>query len=166
MVDLHSVAETQERARKHIKIADRMLTQTYPIVQDPKLLLAILESIYAGMRESVMALLFFERYHRRISTIAQDFDIQFNTLKLEIAGRYDIPHDVIKFIQDIKLRVAFHKDSPVEFSRKDSFIMCSPKYETKVLTTESIKDALKKAKQFIGIVDTIISKKEERAMRI
>lgn len=156
---MEAVIQAQEKAQKHVKIADHMLTQTYPLVRDPKLLLSVLESLYAGLQEAVAAILLYEKYHKRINTIAKDFDIQYNMLKLEVANRHNIPNDLIRFVQEVKKSVQAHKNSPVEFSRKDAFVICSPEYKTQVLSVEHSKEAVQKAKQFIKTMNRIIGGK-------
>ena len=51
-----------------------------------------------------------------------------------------------------------HKNSPVEFSRKDRFIICSSDYRTKSISLKEIKEYLLRSKSFIKDVETIVMK--------
>ena len=47
--------ELRDMARKKIQIADHMLTMTYPMIKDPKLLLAVMENIFLALTNSIAA---------------------------------------------------------------------------------------------------------------
>ena len=46
-----------DRARKSLKVAEQMLIHTYPVVEDPKLILAVAGDVYAALEQSMDALL-------------------------------------------------------------------------------------------------------------
>ena len=58
--------EIRDKAIKNIKIADHMLTQTYPLVKDPRLLLTVLENVFLSLTNAIGALLYFERLYKRV----------------------------------------------------------------------------------------------------
>ena len=43
---MESYEIARDKAKRHVKIADHMLTQTYPLIQDPKLLIAVMDNIF------------------------------------------------------------------------------------------------------------------------
>ena len=53
--------EALEKAKVYIRNADHMLTMTYPMVRDPKLLVAVAENLFNGLTSTVTALLYHER---------------------------------------------------------------------------------------------------------
>ncbi|MBW2999063.1 hypothetical protein KY339_00180 [Candidatus Woesearchaeota archaeon] len=149
--------ETREKAVKNIKIADHMLTQTYPLVRDPKLLLVIIENIFLSLTNAIACLLNYERDYKRIPPFQDNFESKFNMFKMRVAQRYGISNDYLTFIQDIKSILVSHRKSPVEFVRKDVFVICSDDYKMHTINTSQIKDYIAKTKLFIqqigGIVD-------------
>tara|TARA_Y100000031_G_C8201259_1_gene376300 strand:+ start:784 stop:1257 length:474 start_codon:yes stop_codon:yes gene_type:complete len=153
---MEAVSQAQEKAKKQLQVADHMLTQTYPLVQDPKLLLSIVESLYASLQEAVAAMIAYEHYHKRLSSVPTNFEGQLNTFKLELANRYKIKADMINFVHTVKQSIKLHKESPVEFSRKNTFVMCTKDYKTKVLTVKELKGWVAKGKEFMTITEQII----------
>ena len=151
--------ELRDKAIKNLKIADHMLTQTYPHVNDPKLLLTVLENIFLALTNSMGALLHFERQNKSIPPFHENFESKYNLLKMELASRHNISNEHIKFIGDIKNMVIAHKKSPVEFSRKGSYVMCSEDYNMKTLDSSGMRDYISKARSFLSEVEGIIGMK-------
>ena len=52
------------------------------------------------------------------------------------------------------------KKSPLEFVRKDRFVICSENYRLRTLSIADIRSYLSKAKLFIEGMDNIINKNE------
>lgn len=147
----------KEKAWKNLRIADHMLTQTYPLVNDPKLLLAILENLFLGLTNAMAALLYFERLQKKIPPFQDNFDSKYNMLRMHVAKTYKIPQEFLQFIYDVKDIVASHKRSPVEFVRKDVFVICTESYSMKTISVEEMKQFIAKAKVFIQEVSKIVS---------
>ena len=81
--------------------------------------------------------------------------------KEKCAQKYNFSREQIIFIQDIKDIIIQHKKSPVEFTRKDSFVICSDNYNMEIISIDKIKGYLSKAKLFIHEIDNIVSSNEE-----
>ena len=54
-----------ENAKKNIRVADHMLSVTYKLVNDPKMLLAVMERINNALSYSVASILHYERLYKR-----------------------------------------------------------------------------------------------------
>ena len=76
----------------------------------------------------------------------------------ELQDKFNLDHDYAQIMREIKKTIIEHKKSPVEFSRKDKFVICSQTYSTMVLTYPKIKEYLNKAKIFIQEINSIIYK--------
>lgn len=153
---MDKVKETRDKALRNIKIADHMLTQTYPSVKDPKLLLSVLENIFLSLTNAMAAILHYERMYKRIPAFDENFDSKFNTLKLKVAHRYKINKDYLNLISTIKNTIVAHKKSPVEFSRKDVFVICSDSYDMKTVSANEIKKYIDGAKGFVREMQNIV----------
>ncbi len=152
--------ETRDKAKRNIKIADHMLSVTYPLIKDPKLLLAIIENIFLSYTNSVAAILYYERYFKRIPPFHETFESKLNMFRERCVLKYNIDKSYLTEIQDIKDIIIEHRKSPVEFKRKDQFVICSDNYRLKTLSINDIRKYLDKAKVFIEAIDTIVSKDE------
>lgn len=147
-----------KKARRNIQIADHMLTQTYPLVKDPKLLIAVMDNLFLAMSNGMDALLFYEREQKMIAPFHNSFDAKFDIFKLKVAGKYGIELEYITLLQDVKTMVTRHKQSPIEFARKDKFIICSEEYNLTSISLEQMKGFIGKAKQFIDKINKVIDK--------
>ncbi len=153
--------ELRDIASKKIKIADHMLTMTYPMVKDPKLLLAVMENVFLALTNSVGALLHYERTFKRVPPFQETFVSKFNVFREKCAIRYNIDKEQVLMLEEIKDIILQHKKSPVEFTRSDSFIICSDDYKMKTITLDKMKNYILKSKLFIQNISNIINKNQE-----
>ncbi len=152
--------ELREAAKKKIWTADHMLTMTYPLVKDPRLLVNILENIFLALTNSIGALLYYEQLFKRIPNFQENFISKFNLFRDKCAVRYNIDKKYFLMIQEIKDVIAEHNKSPVEFTRKDCFVICSDDYQMKTISSEKIKSYIALSKSFIQAINSIIDKNQ------
>jgi len=150
----------RDEAIKKLKLADHMLTITYRLVQDPKLLLAVLENIYSAMEKAMSSVLHYERLFKRIPPFSDNFESKLNMFKNRIIPKYKINEGYIKSIKELREIIVEHKRSPVEFARKDKFVICSDNYRMKTISIPEIKKHVETAKLFIQNTSFIVSKNE------
>ena len=86
----------REEAIKKLKIADHMLTITYQLVQDPKLLLAVLDNIYTAMEKAMSSVLYYERLFKRIPPFPENFEAKLIMFKTRVQPKYKINNDYLK----------------------------------------------------------------------
>ena len=152
--------ELRDAANKKLQLADHLLTMTYPLVKDPKLLLSVVENLFLAFSYAMGSLLYYERLFKRIPPFPDDFKSKFEVFKDKCLSRYNIDNEYPKIMQDIKDIIVAHKKSHIEFPRRESLIICNDSYRTRTISPDMIKDYLKKAKLFIKDVSTIVSKDE------
>jgi len=151
---------SREKAQKNIKIADHMLSVTYPLIKDTKLLLAIIENIFLAMTNAMASVLYFERMYKRIPPFQDTFESKLNIFREKLVHKYNIDKGLVADMQEIKTIILEHKQSQVEFKRKDRFVICSDSYKLRTLGLNDIKNYLSKAKLFIEEMDNILKKNE------
>ncbi len=153
--------ELREIAKKKIIVADHMLTQTYPMVKEPKLLLAVLENIFLALANAMTSLLEYERLFKRIPAYQETFDSKLNIFRIRLVDKYKIDKKYVQMISDVKETILEHKKSPVEFARKDKLVICDDEYQMKSISLAGIKQNISDTKQFIDIIQKITSKNED-----
>jgi hypothetical protein len=62
--------ELREVAKKKLQLADHILTMTYPIVNDSKLLLAVVENMFLALTNAMGSVLYYEFPHFMITSQA------------------------------------------------------------------------------------------------
>ena len=73
--------ELREISQKKILLADHILTQTYPLLKDPKLLIAAVDNIFLAYSNSMGALLHYERLFKRVPSFTDNFESKMRVLK-------------------------------------------------------------------------------------
>ncbi len=152
--------ECRDRARNNIRIADHMLTMTYPLVQDPKLLLAVLENIFLSLTNAMASVLYYERVFKRVPPFHDTFESKFSLFKAKIVPRNNIDLGHVRFIAEIKELVQERKEASVEFSRKGKFYIASDSYKMKSLGPNDLKKYLQKAKTVTHELLQMVSKND------
>ncbi|MBN1275117.1 hypothetical protein JXA12_02395 [Candidatus Woesearchaeota archaeon] len=152
--------EYRDRSRQNIRVADHMLTMTYPLVKDPKLLLAVLENLFMAITNSMAAVLYYERIFKRVPPFHDTFESKFNLFKTKIVPRHKIDLKWVRFIAEVKEYVQEHKESTTEFPRKDKFIMADHNYRMKALDERLLKQHLSKTKELVHLLLQLVSKND------
>ena len=152
--------EVRDRAKKHLKTADHLLSVTYPMVRDPKLLLAVVDNLFLSMTDSMGAILHYERMFKRIPMFQETFESKFDMFKSKMVNKHSLDLEYLKVVQDLKSIIMEHKKSPVEFIRNEKFVICDEGYRMKTISVDELKEYISKAKIFIGQVDNITGKDE------
>lgn len=140
------------------KVADHMIFVTYTIVKDPKLLLAAMKNVLNSMITATDALLQYERLFKRIPAVPQNLSAKLLLLKKHCSRRYHLSQNYIFLINDLNNIVEEHKKSPVEFTRKDKFVICSNNYHMKTITIKKIKEYISINKSYLKDVRGIVNK--------
>ena len=153
--------ELREISKKKIFLADHILTQTYPLLKDPKLLLATTENIFLAYANSIGALLHYDLLFKRIPNFQDNFENKFRIFREKYAGKQGIKQEDIESIRDIKEIIVQHKKSPIEFSRDDQFVICSKSYDMKIIKVSDLKNMMINAKEFVDKIVKITTKNEE-----
>ncbi len=151
----------REEALKNLKNADHLLSVTYPLIGDSKILLNVADNIFLALTNAMGAILHHDRLFKYIPPFNDNFEGKFMAFKDKCSKRNKIDQSYIKLIEEVKEIVVLHKKSPVEFRRKDRFIICTSNYRIKAITMNMLKDYLKKTKEFISIMQ-LITRKNER----
>lgn len=147
--------ECKEKAIKHMNLADHVLTMTYPLVQDPKLLKLVLKNIYLAMENTLAMLLNFERYYKRIPPFTENYDAMLHIAK-PVFEKYKISTNYLSFLSEIKEILNKQKESDVEFVRKDKFVFADKDYDLNAVSLNEIKEHIAKAKLFMQQIINVV----------
>jgi hypothetical protein len=152
-----------ERAKKDIQLADHMLQVTYKLVNEPKMLVSIMERVKSSLTYSVAAILYHERYWKRIPPFPENAQAMFDVFKARCARRYSMKTSYLSLIVDVNQILREHQESPIEFRREDKFVICSPTYRMKVVAVEDIKKYIQEAKSFVAEAERMVNRNERTA---
>jgi len=143
-------------ANKALKTADHMLYVTMPVVNDNKIMMLVTENLCKAVVGAMDVILYYDRLYKRIGPHGDAFQMRYETFKNKCAARYNFSNENVALIRDIRKIMEARKKSPIEFSRRDSFVICSPSYRTETITIERLKNFMNQSKEFISKVNRII----------
>jgi len=155
---MESYEIARDKAKRHVKIADHMLTQTYPLIQDPKLLIAVMDNIFNALTSSMNAILYYDRLMKRIPPFHDSFESKINIFRARCSRRYNCSTEYVKLMQEIREIMKEHNESPFEFSRRGKFVICSDNYRMKTISVDTMKDYIRQTKEFAEIMEAMVSK--------
>lgn len=135
-------------ANAELKKADHLAYVTYPMIRESKLLYAIAEVLYNSLHKGVEAVLEYERLYKRIPLVAGTFETEIELFK-DVSARYGFSRNVVLLLLDLKRLIKAKKESPVEFVRKDKFVICDDDYTMSVLDINKIKAYVMDSKEFM-----------------
>jgi hypothetical protein len=154
----------RQKAHEKFKIADHILTQTYPLVKDPKLLIAVMENLFLSLTNAIGAVLYYERTFKRIPPFVDNFENKFELFKTKCVARHGLNKEYVELISAVKDAVIAHRKSPVEFARKENFVICNDNYKLKTISFEQIRKYIDLTQTFLKETNAIVSK-DERIFR-
>lgn len=127
-------------ALRHITLAERISSQTYPLVEDNKLFLKILEELNKSIINIVNAAYKTTFFKKEIS---QEKIKKIN----KILSKMNLNKQDIDTIQEILRLNQYHKSSAVEFSRKNKIVIMNDNIETITLDIHKIREYLRIVKK-------------------
>ena len=140
-------------AKQKIYVADHMLSNTYNLLKDPKLLLAILDNIHLSMTQALSGFLAHERLFKRIPHYNDEPESELNFFKLKVFNKYGFEQHYVDLIDRLRDILQAHDAAPVEFSRDKNFVIASSNYDLKKISPEDLKKDIKTCKDFIREVE-------------
>jgi predicted nuclease of restriction endonuclease-like RecB superfamily len=108
--------------------AEHILTQTYPLLKDPRILLGVLENLYLAVNDIITCSLD-EKYHNL------DIEKKYDIFKIEHSGYVE----VVKEIRKLWLN---KKESSVDFVKNDKLYICSDDYYIRTFSENEMKKFL------------------------
>lgn len=147
-----------DSASKIVKTADHMIYITFPLIREKRLLVKILDEIYLVVLNVVNAILQYEYAYKRI-TLYRDARTNFSTFREKCASRFNINQEEVAKIVEIFKIVEKHKQSPMEFVRKDKLIILSDNLHTDTITVDKLKEYIITAKSVLRKAEQKIKNK-------
>lgn len=135
-------------ANRHFDIADHMLFTTYPLINDTKLILTIIDNLYNALIKGIDALIQHNYYYKRISWLPDNFDGKIEVFK-QISGKFGFERETIMLIRNLKCLVEHREKSPIEFSRSGGHVIADRNYRLKIVSFDKAKKHCSEAKVFI-----------------
>lgn len=143
--------------KKHINLADHILTQTYPLVEDTKILINVIYNIHKAIFMTISMALEHERNFKKIPPYHKNQESMINSFTFI---QKKLKNNYIPFIESINEIIKKHKESPIEFTRKDKFVICSEDYKIRTISVKEMKKYISMSKIFLNEIEERIIKND------
>jgi hypothetical protein len=140
--------ENLAKAVKNLQIADHMTYITYPLVNDKRLLLKIFDEIYKSIIGCINTILNYEYLYKRIRLYNENNE-NMQTFFNKCAKNYELSNEQIKKIKEIVEVNKQHKQSAMEFVKKDKIVILSDNLGTQTIDLQKVKEYLLLAKELL-----------------
>ena len=138
------------QSEEKLRIAEHLISTTYPLVREPKLFISVIENIFQSLDLAITSVLEHEKIFQNIPSYNNTFESKFEIFRRKIKSKYSINEETIKFITEMHNILNEHKKSSVEFTKKEKFVISDNDYNIKTLTADEVKKLMIKAKRIIG----------------
>ncbi len=156
---MESVRSLAREANQFFNTADHLLYVTYPLINDTKLLMVIISNIYNSLFKGMQSIVRYDKIYKRIPPIGEDFFSVFEAFKTKCGPRYNFQREYTVLALDIRNIMHEREQSPIEFRRKENFVIASQDYKLRAINLNKVKDYLNATKSFINRLNEVITKK-------
>lgn len=139
--------EDLKQALRHLQIADHITYVTFPLVNEKRLLLKIIEEINLAIVYSLNCMFNYKYPLKPIDFKKETLGIS-QTLR-EISKDYELTNEQIIKIKEIFELNQKHKKSSIEFVKKDKVVILSDNLSFQTINIQKIKEYLLLAKRII-----------------
>lgn len=134
-------------AKRLLSVADHMAYISYPVMQESRLLIKMLEHIEKSLGQLIGAILDNEYLLKRAQQYSDPKD-NFRTF-VESSPRYGLKKGHLEAISQIKGLMEMHSQSPMEFVKNEKFIIMSDGSRMGELTLEKVKAYISLMKEML-----------------
>jgi len=138
-----------EECDKTIQAAEHILTVTYPLIKEKKLLINLVESAYHLLEKLINLVIDFEYKNKTVSFYG-DFHTNWETFR-EIHKKY-IEKDVLANLEKIRKIYLAHKQSPIEFTKQDEFVIMLDSLDIETVNQDKLMSMLNALKNLSQVL--------------
>lgn len=143
------------QAENKLKIADHLLSTTFNIVKDPKLLISVVDTLYQAMDLAIDAMMEFEAHYKKPDYRPEE---KIEIFRRKVVSKHGLDPAIVDFYFELKNTVESHRKSGVEFTKKNAFVITDDDYNLKTLKYDDIKGKYAKARAYSQQMFDIIKK--------
>ncbi|HIJ11012.1 TPA: hypothetical protein HA278_03050 [Candidatus Woesearchaeota archaeon] len=144
------------KAIQQYDAAFHLLKVTYPLIQDPKLLMGIVTNISNSYQAAVEAILAYERQLQLVPAYGTRFIEKWNTFRAKSATRNKVDNVHLDNVERLQEMLQKHKESPVDFSKKGRFVLTGQDYAIQTVGEKELQEFLNHNKAFLAKMDAIV----------
>ena len=133
-------------AKLKLDSAEHVLLNTYSKLKDPKVLLAVAETLHEAMTGLIAAFLYNEKIAKRISIYPTSTEAQLELFK-EVMAANGFDQMIAKNVESLRALMSARKTSSMEFVRKETVVILNDAFDIKQVTEDKMKKYLDSAQK-------------------
>ena len=146
-------------AKSYLSAAEQLANVTYPLTRDQRLFLPILENTFMAMYTGMNALVNHDLKSKFLKLPpAENFESRLAAFRASLK-RNGLSFSYATVALEMHRLVVKHRESPVEFSKGEHFIICDDSYNLEKISLEQLKGYILKTKIFIEELSAIVRAK-------
>lgn len=138
------------QAQRKLAIAEHLLTKSYPSLNDPKILLSVLQNTLEAIEEALTQRLQEARKNKEIPTYNTSFNGKLTAYKLHLANNSNLSRVDFMMISEMQELLEEHKQAPTAFRRNNNFVIADNNFNLKTLDEKKTRTYLKRTKKLIN----------------
>ncbi|MBI5871479.1 hypothetical protein HZB88_00130 [archaeon] len=146
--------ELAEAKREHQR-ADHIVYMTYPLIKETKLLGYAIEGTYKAALKAVEALIRHEQEYKRLPAGRFDAELGIQAFREHCMQRYKFDRKLLNTLLELKMLSSMRAQSPIEFSKREQFIICTKEYQTRIIELQKVKQYLNDVRELMTNVEAI-----------
>jgi hypothetical protein len=143
-------------AKEQLEAAEHMISVTLGVVGDPRLLLTVAQKLHAAHCNAMKSILYYEVHNNKIPKFDENFERMLALFQARAARRYNLQENYTPFIKQLNGIIQGHKDSPVVFERKGSYVICDEDYNMEQVSQERLQEYVKIGRKFIEDAERMV----------
>jgi len=152
-----SYLQSLETAKFKYDSAFHLLNVTYPMVEDPKLFLGVINNLRLSLEAGMDAILQYERQlHLVPHYVETDFQSKFNLFRSKSVKRNNIPQKFVDLMMHLQQLEEQYKQSSVSFQRGNRYLIATKNYEIQSLSLKELRNHLNATKEFLAFVPGLL----------
>ena|SRR3989344_3753047 len=151
-----------EEANRAFKTADHLTYTTYPLLKETKILILIIEQLYNSLSKGMEAVLEYDYLYKRIQQYPNDFQGRLHVFRNYSMNRYNFSRETAALLEEIHEIIIKRKTAPIEFPRKDKFVIASDTFRLKSISIDKVKQFVTQTKKFIDKLNEVYRASDRR----
>jgi hypothetical protein len=127
-------------AIKELKKATQLLRVYYPILEDPKVFLQVIQSMHVSVIEGMLAVI--AKKGRKVQS-------KDSMVIIKVYQKYCSKRKEINLAVWLTTLLRAHKNSPLSFRRKEMYVICNDSLEMVIVTQEKLLEQMERLEVFV-----------------
>src|SRR3989338_6738116 len=153
-------AALMQLAREKYALAEHMLTQTYPLVKDPKLFLSVVDNLFLAMTYATGSLLHLYMEVKKIGEFKENFDEKIHLFDKRHVD-WGLSREYGDAMRKMHTLILDHHKSSMVFVKDDQLIICSDEYLITKIDKSLMNQLLQMARSYIHESAVLLNKPVE-----